>query len=108
MALGETALRTLTKTLVNAGAKVLANRTSDFRLKYAMDNKLRDCALRAIEEFDVMFAAENITSAKQEWLVEQCLVELRPLLKTPEKFFAGSLSGQKLFDQLNIKKCLTT
>jgi len=65
-----------------------------------MDNKLRDCALRAIEEFDVMFAAENITSAKQEWLVEQCLVELRPLLKTPEKFFAGSLSGQKLFDQL--------
>lgn len=100
MALSETIFKELSKLLVRAGLKMLGDKVKDFRLAAEVEAKLRVCAVGALNNFDAFFASEGIAPSKQEWLVEQCLLEMKPLLRQPEKFFQASLTGQKLYDQL--------
>jgi hypothetical protein len=71
--------------------------TSDWMVQHKLKNRLESSALRAIDELEPLFSAEGLTQQKQDFVFDTCLSELLPLIDTPEEFFAGSLTGEKLY-----------
>ncbi|MGV6851026.1 MAG: NACHT domain-containing protein [bacterium] len=65
-----------------------------------INSRIDSATAEAIEPLLPFLAAERISEDKQQRLIQTCVDELKPLTKTPEKLFQGSLDGQKIFDTL--------
>lgn len=67
------------------------------RLK--LENKLRESIAETLAAIQPYLDSEGISAESQEFLLTQCLLELKPLLKKPDEFLRGSLDGQTLYQR---------
>ena len=86
----------LLKAAQNGIAKLAKGPIEEFKLK----NKLSESVAETLAAIQPFLDSENISSQKQHFLLEQCLLELKPLLKKPDEFLRGSLDGQTLYQRI--------
>ncbi len=67
--------------------------------KLKLENKLRDSIAETLAAIQPYLESEGIPAEKQAFLLTQCLLELKPLLKKPDEFLRGSLDGQALYQR---------
>lgn len=68
--------------------------------------RIEDSLAETIEPLLPFLEAEKVPTEKQGRLFEIIVEELEPLTKSPDRFFRGSLDGQKIFDELYATRSL--
>ena len=80
----------------------------DFFKRLKIDSQVKTVIAEVVEPILPFLSQEKISEDKQRRLIEACVEELRPLTKTPDLLFKGSLNGQKIFDDLYVDRSLPT
>jgi hypothetical protein len=80
----------------------------DFFKQRKIKNQVETVIAEVVEPILPFLSQEKISEDKQRRLIKTCVEELRPLTKTPDLLFKGSLNGQKIFDDLYVDRSLPT
>ncbi|WNG27945.1 hypothetical protein F0U62_31000 [Cystobacter fuscus] len=72
----------------------------DFLTKRRIERSVEEAVDRVVVELERFLVYEVREENQRALVVEQCLLELQPLVLKPETLFRGSLDGQRIFDQL--------
>lgn len=100
MVLGELALGLITELVAKVLQDELSYRGLDFFHNRRIRRRIEDATAEIVEPLISFLGNERISEDKQRRLIETCVDELRPLADEPNRFFQGSLDGQKIFERL--------
>jgi hypothetical protein len=95
----EIVIKEFLKLLLKAAQGGIAKLAKNPIEKLKLENKLRESIAETLYAIQPYLDSEGISTGKQEFLLMQCLLELKPLLKKPEEFLRGSLDGQTLYQR---------
>lgn len=98
--LSEFALEIILGLVKNAVQKVVDVSVLAYFEQRKVNRRVEDAVADVVEPLLPFLEQENISEEKQRRLLQTCVDELSPLSEEPEKFFQGSLNGQKIFDNL--------
>jgi hypothetical protein len=79
-------------------------KSQDYFQRRKIERRVEDATAEIVEPLLPFLRNEGVTEDKQRRLLETCVKELRPLTKNPELLFQGSLNGQKIFEDLYVKR----
>lgn len=73
---------------------------NDFLTKRRIRRAVEHAVDHVVVELERFLRHEVREESRRTLVIEQCLLELRPLLLEPQRLFRGSLDGQRIFEQL--------
>lgn len=90
----------LTKLTTSALEKKIVLAGEKFATRAQIEGRVKGCIGRIVDGLDAFFRDEKLSEVQRILLVEQCGLELQPLVEKASPLLAGSLDGQKIYDQL--------
>src|SRR5205085_4381085 len=90
--------------VLSAVKKKVEYHTEHFTTRRRIKRRLDDAVDKITESLGEFLEAEHICDQKIEILLLEAKTAIKPLLKKPDAFFAGSLTGRKIFEQLYPKR----
>ena len=98
--IGAVALHLITNLVAGVIQEGVSYQLQPFFEQRRIRRRIEDAIAEVVEPLLPLLTQEHIPADIQYRLIQTCVDELRLLTHTPQRFFQGSLDGQKIFDEL--------